>query len=45
MADIVDALLEFHLYEELAVRDRWSADVYEQWFRDTLIAQVLVAGV
>ncbi|MFN2464587.1 MAG: TetR/AcrR family transcriptional regulator [Candidatus Dormibacteria bacterium] len=42
-ADIVDALLEFHLYEELVVRDGWSADEYEEWLGDTLVAQVLVS--
>ncbi|GAC1577779.1 MAG: TetR/AcrR family transcriptional regulator [Candidatus Dormibacteria bacterium] len=44
VADIVDALLEFHLYEEFVVRDGWSADEYEQWLRDTLVAQVLVSA-
>lgn len=40
--DILWVLTGTHLYEQLVVQRGWSADTYERWLGDTLIAQLLV---
>lgn len=40
-ADIMDAMLEFELYDDLVRRRSWTAAAYEEWLREALCALLL----